>query len=549
VPALEHSASSPFLKISACCKHYAAYSLEAYDDVDRHNFNANVTDVDFADTYLPAFKSCAGKDKAAASSMMCSYNAINGVPSCANGEILNKLAREKWGFEGYITSDCGAVDDVYSPHDYSPTPAETIRDVLTATMDSDCGGFITEHMEDAYNDGTVSEELIDAALTNLLKVQFRLGMFEKEKPFADITPANSVDTYQHRQLALEAARQGMTLLKNEHNVLPLKKDSVHVGLVGPHAQSTNDLQGNYFGVAPFLVSPEGGLQEFSTVTTSRGCDINSDDTTGFDDAVKVVSKVDTVVLAVGINQDIEAEGLDRYSISLPGMQADFVEAILTEAAAQEKPVVLVYIGGGGSCLGMYSADPRVSSIVAAGYSGQSGGTALAETMFGEVGFSGRLTHTYHRGDYVNETDFLDMNMRSDDKSLGRTYRFYRGDAIVYPFGTGLSLTDFEYKVDKVDGLTVELEVTNVGNSVSDHTVLAFVKSQDESVIMNPIKSLKGFDRVANLTPGKSETMKFQFAKEDFGVYDEDGEWVQGVGEWVIAFDKGNGETLEVKMAV
>ena len=154
--------------------------------------------------------------------MMCSYNAINGVPSCANGDILNKKARQEWGFEGYITSDCGAVDDVYSPHDYSPTPSETIRDVLTATMDSDCGGFITEHMEDAVNDGTVSMDLVDAALTNLLKVQFRLGMFEAERPFADITPDTSIDTAEHRQLALDAARQGMVLLKND-GVLPLGK--------------------------------------------------------------------------------------------------------------------------------------------------------------------------------------------------------------------------------------------------------------------------------------------------------------------------------------
>lgn len=327
-------------------------------------------------------------------------------------------------------------------------------------MDSDCGGFITAHMEDAVNDGTVSMDLVDSALTNLLKVQFRLGMFEAEQPFADIT-VDSIDTDEHRQLALEASRQGMTLLKND-GVLPLQK-GVSVGLLGPHAQSTEDLQGNYYGgewavgeqleschllthahflVAPFIVSPEAGLKEYGDVTTeqvstkcerartafggsdfscsppltgalplraepnlpppctdsscAQGCEINSDDKSGFDAAVKVIAGVDVVVLAIGINQSIEAEGLDRYSISLPGVQKDMIEAVLAEADAQKKQVVMVYVGGGASCLGLYSGDDRVSAIVAAGYSGQSGGTALAEALYGDYSPAGRLTHTYVR---------------------------------------------------------------------------------------------------------------------------------------------------------
>jgi hypothetical protein len=551
VPALERSDDAPgFLKISACCKHYAAYSLEDYGDVDRHDYDATVSDLDFADTYLPAFEACASKDKAAASSMMCSYNSINGVPSCANNYILKDLARDTWGFEGYITSDCGAVDDVYSPHNYSPTPSDTVKDVLTATMDTDCGGFIQDHMEDAVNDGTVSMELVDGALTNLLKVQFRLGMFEPNgTPFDEISEKD-VDTYYHRQLALDAARQGMVLLKNDGKALPLQRQST-VALIGPHAQSTEDLQGNYFGTAPYIISPEAGLSESAKVAVEAGCDIQSDDVSRFDAAVKLVAGADTVVLAVGINQDIEAEGRDRYSIALPGVQMQLIEAVLTEAEAQKKPVVLAYFGGGASCLGLYATDDRVSAIVAAGYSGQSSGTALTETLFGDVGFSGRLTHTYHRGDYVNETDFLDMGFRPVEDGLnnGRTYRFYRGDAVVYEFGHGLSYTDFEYTATSIDGLSVELQITNVGGVAAPHSTLAFVRSQDESVSANPIKSLRAFERAANIEPGESAVFKFDFSKEDFGVYGVDGEWIQGTGQWVVSFDEGNGDTLEVTVVV
>jgi len=211
VPALQHDKTvdpeGDFLQISACCKHYAAYSLENYGGIDRFHFDSNITDQDFADVYFPPFEACASKDQAAASSIMCSYNAVNGVPSCASKWLMTDKARGEWAFDGYITSDCGATDDVISAHHYFDTTSETVKGTLEAGMDSDCGGFMESHLAESVENGTVSMDLVDTALTNLLKVQFRLGMFDnddKPNPYASISK-DAIDTAGHRQLALEVS--------------------------------------------------------------------------------------------------------------------------------------------------------------------------------------------------------------------------------------------------------------------------------------------------------------------------------------------------------
>ncbi len=550
VPALEGKAegASDHLKISACCKHYAAYSFEQVGDLSRHQFDANVSDIDFADTYLPAFESCASKDKAAASSIMCSYNAINGVPSCANSYILSDIARDKWGFEGYITSDCGAVDDVYSPswggHDYAPDPSTAVLDVLGASMDSDCGNFLKEHLEHAVNDGTVSMDLVDRALTNLFTVQFRLGMFDKETPY-DSLDHSSVDTPEHRELALDAARQGMVLLKNKNQALPLSPNR-KVGVIGPHYNASTDLQGNYQGVAPFLSTPLSAISSRAQVSSIDGCDINSTDTSRIAAAEKIVENVDTVVLVVGINESIESEGLDRSSIGLPGVQTQLIEAVLTQASIYNKPVCIVYIGGGASDLSAYANDDRVSAIISAGYSGQSGGEALAEVIFGEIVPSGRLTQTFHSNAFVDETDFLSMDFRPSSRTKGRTYRFYRGENVVYEFGTGLSYTSFDYEVVSVEDLKVALKVTNVGKVPAAHSILAFVLSQDDTDTINPMKKLRAFERVW-VEAGETITLDFEFTSEDFALADKDGSWISAQGVWEVQFEDGAGNMVSAKL--
>ena len=177
VPGLQYDKNEKnVLKVSACCKHYAAYSLENYENVDRHHFDAIVTAQDMTDTFLPGFEACISPDRGGASCVMCSYNSINGVPSCANQELLGQT-RDKWNFDGYITSDCGATEDIYSNHHYAKTPQQSVAQSLLAGMDMDCGRWFSLHLADTIEDGThgVSIADVDEALRHLFTVHMRLG--------------------------------------------------------------------------------------------------------------------------------------------------------------------------------------------------------------------------------------------------------------------------------------------------------------------------------------------------------------------------------------
>lgn len=267
-----------YLKTSACLKHFAAYSEEGSSkvapspDAPRSEFSAVVTAQDMEDTYLPAFES--GVVEGKASGIMCSYNSETygtglfgpgtaaaddaqggqhkGVPSCANSYLLTDLARKKWGFDGYITADCGAVGDVQHAHKYTNHTNQTVKAVLSAGMDIDCGWPMNDVLTKAnllplLEDGELDPKLIDTALIRLYSVQMRLGMLDHptDVPWANYTNAENVNTPAHQALARQAAEQGLVLLKNEHNSLPLKQGSrLKIAVVGPYASATTELLGN-----------------------------------------------------------------------------------------------------------------------------------------------------------------------------------------------------------------------------------------------------------------------------------------------------------------
>jgi len=410
-------ASSPFsspgrrrLRVSACCKHFLGYSLEDWGGVDRHHFDAKLTKQDLADTYLPAFESCARPSRGGASAAMCSYNRVNGVPSCASFEYLTSKLRGEWGFDGYVTGDCGAVADVLETHNFTSDAVGAVAAVLKAGLDTDCGSFLFPEQAGqgqsndtgggkgllgAFRAGAVSEAEIDTALGRLVQTQMKLGLFDprgtpESNPWAWLGPAD-VDSPQHRSLALEAARQAVTLLKNSGpGALPWDmKTRARLGiktvaLVGPHANATSDLQGNYFGRAPYLDSPLEGLARYPPkVALAPGCSgpqcfepqpkkgasgggpcrgcpgdgptkgeggggggrsgggahgpgASRESSRGaraaWAAACAAASEADAVVLVVGLNQLIESEGLDRTSLRLPPAQIELIEAVLDASA-------------------------------------------------------------------------------------------------------------------------------------------------------------------------------------------------------------------------
>nr|XP_043616232.1 probable beta-D-xylosidase 6 [Erigeron canadensis] len=433
------------LMVSACCKHFSAYDLDDWGNYTRYNFNAIVNEQDMKDTYEPPFKNCIQEAKA--SCLMCSYNAVNGIPACADRDLLQK-ARSEWGFKGYITSDCDAVAHIYESHNYTKTPEDAVAVALRAGTDINCGHYMLIYTKSAFDKGKVTEEDLDKALLNTLTVQLRLGLFNGnpiQGKFGKFGPQD-VCTSDHKKLALEAAKQGMVLLKNDNNFLPLQKNDVSsLAVIGPMANATTDLGGGYSGIPCSPTSMVEGLKKYVDKTThSSGClDVACTSNARFAEAVSISQKSDVVILVVGLDLTQEVEEHDRVSLLLPGYQTDLVTTI---AATSKKPIVLVLTGGGPLDVSFAQGDPKIASIIWVGYPGEAGGTALAQIIFGDYNPGGKLPVTWYPESFTS-IPMTNMNMRSDHSNgyPGRTYRFYTGD-IVYGFGHGLSYTYYTYNI-------------------------------------------------------------------------------------------------------
>ncbi|XP_042433771.1 probable beta-D-xylosidase 6 [Zingiber officinale] len=533
--------SSLSLMLSACCKHYTAYDLEKWGNFTRYTFNALVTEQDMADTFQPPFQSCIQEGHA--SCLMCSYNQVNGVPACARGDLLEK-ARKEWGFQGYIVSDCDAVAIIHENQNYTASPEDSIADVLKAGMDINCGTYLLRYTESAVKLGKVQEEDIDRALLNLFSVQLRLGLFDGDrarKHYRRLGPKN-VCSHEHRELALEATRQGIVLLKNAKSFLPLSKDAVgSLAIIGPAANDATIYGGDYTGVPCNPISFLEGLKIYAPRTAyAPGCiDVPCQTTYGFEEAINTAREADVIIVVAGLNQSEETEDHDRVSLLLPGKQMELVSVV---ANASKNPIVLVLMGGGPVDISFAKDDPLVASILWIGYPGEVGGQALAEALFGDFNPGGRLPVTWYPESFTH-VPMNDMHMRADVSRgyPGRTYRFYTGK-VVYEFGYGLSYSNFSYRFlstpimiklsastaetyiskqtkyatkDGLDALKiedisscdalrfhVEVSVFNNGDMDGSHAVLLFWKPKTRGEGF-PLKQLIGFERVQ--TRGQGET--------------------------------------------
>ncbi|KAH0452510.1 hypothetical protein IEQ34_019809 [Dendrobium chrysotoxum] len=436
------------LKASACCKHFTAYDIDRWNGVLRYSFNAKVSVQDLEDTYQPPFKSCVEQGRA--TGIMCSYNQVNGVPTCADSNLLTKTARGFWGFYGYITSDCDAVSVIYTSQKYTKTPEDAVAITLKAGMDVNCGDYVQKYAYSAIKQGKLSENDINRGLRNLFSVRMRLGLFNgspKHVLYGDIA-SKQVCSGAHQYLALEAARDGIVLLKNLEQFLPLSKSKVSsLGVIGPNANRASMLLGNYYGPPCKSNTPLQVLQNYVKNTRFvAGCDTVICNTSHIDEAVKLASSVDYVILFMGLDQTVEREDFDREDLALPGMQQSLITSV---ARVAKRPVILVLLCGGPVDVSFVKEDENIGSVLWGGYPGEAGGLAIAEVIFGEHNPGGRLPLTWYPQDFIR-VPMTDMRMRADPASAypGRTYRFYNGKP-VFQFGHGLSYSTFSYKFKSI----------------------------------------------------------------------------------------------------
>lgn len=533
-----------YLKAAACAKHYAVHSGP---ELKRHEFNAQVSPKDLRETYLPAFRDAVKEAKVEA--VMGAYNRVNGEPACGSYELLIKILREEWGFEGHVVSDCGAIRDFYTDHKVVETPAQAAALAVNNGCDLNCGR-VFEHLLDAVNQGLLSEEAVDRAVKRLLRARFKLGMFDPEElvPFNWI-PYEVNDCAEHRLLAREMARESIVLMKNEGSLLPLDKAKVkNIAVIGPNADSRDVLIGNYFGTAskyvPLLAGIQQAVNDGTRVYYAQGCDLRSTKTSGwgrkptsgFAEALTIAEMADVVIMAMGISPKMEGEqgasadsdgGGDRLSLDLPGMQ----EALLKAIHALGKPIVLVLFNG--SPLTINWAQEHIPAIIEAWYPGQEGGNAIADVIFGDYNPSGRLPVTFVKS-LDQLPDFEDYSMEN------RTYRFMNSTPL-YPFGYGLSYTKFDYSglaldQDAVDAgsdfaVKVSVSVTNSGDRAGAEVVMLYVKDEEASVRV-PNWELQGFQKIM-LQPGESQRVEFTLARRQLALIGNDGKCVLEPGRFTI----------------
>jgi len=525
------------LKTAACAKHYAVHSGP---EAERHRFNAEVGTRDLWMTYLPAFEALVREADVAG--VMGAYNRTNGEACCASPRLLQDILRDQWGFEGYIVSDCGAIQDIHQHHQLVETPAEASALAIKNGCNLNCG-CTYEHLLSAVRAGLLTERDIDQALFYLFKIRFQLGMFDppEDVPYAQI-PIEAVDTPANQALALEVARQSMVLLKNKEGFLPLDKDLGSVAVIGPNADDALVLRGNYFGTPSESITVLEGIRGMVSPATevryARGCEIFKPGQEGFEEALQAAEDCDVAVLALGLSQQLEGEegqhegspnGTlsrgDRSELRLPGEQ----EALLQAVVETGTPVVLVLLNG--SPLAVNWADGHCAAILEAWYPGQGGGRAVAEVLFGDYNPGGRLPVTFYQS--------VDQLPPFEDYAMaGRTYRYF-DDAPLYPFGYGLSYTTFAYSDlalshDRMDGpevMRVSCMVRNMGERAGDEVVQLYLRDEAASLPV-PRHSLAGFRRI-RLAPGAEERVTFEIQPKQFAFVDDAGQWVIEPGTFTV----------------
>ncbi|NDV63706.1 glycoside hydrolase family 3 C-terminal domain-containing protein [Bacteroides sp. 224] len=498
VKGLQGDGTQKYDKTHACAKHYAVHSGPEWN---RHSFDAkNISERDLWETYLPAFKALVQEGKV--KEVMCAYNRFEGEPCCSSKELLISILREEWGFDDIVVSDCGAIGDFYGKdkHETHISAASASADAVISSTDLECGGSYRSLLN-AVKLGMISEEQINKSVFRLLRARFQLGMFDEDNlvSWASI-PYSVVESQKHKDKALEMARKSMVLLSNKQHTLPLTKSIRKVAVMGPNANDSVMLWANYNGTPTKSVTILEGIRNKlpkGSVIYEKGCDF-IDTQVDYKSIAEKVKDADAIIFVGGINATLEGEEMgvnypgfrngDRTDIELPQVQKNMLKALHETG----KPVIFVLCSG--SSMALTQENEYADAILAAWYPGQEGGTAVADVLWGDYNPAGRLPITFYASS-SDLPDFEDYNMQE-----GRTYRYFKGKPL-YPFGHGLSYTNFVYsnaklsqkKIKAHDSVSLHFDIKNAGKMEGDEVVQVYIKNLQNPE--GPVKSLRQFKRI------------------------------------------------------
>lgn len=524
------------LKSAACAKHFAVHS--GPEDL-RHEFNAEVSPKDLWETYLPAFEACVKEGKVEA--VMGAYNRTNGEPCCGSYFLLRDILRNKWGFDGHVVSDCWAIKDFHMHHMVTSTPQESAALAIDAGCDLNCGNMYLVLLQ-ALQEGLITEEHITRAAERLFTTRFKLGLFEGSE--FDNIPYEVVECKEHIELAVEATRKSVVLLKND-GILPIDKTKVKtIGVIGPNANSRLALKGNYYGTSSRYITVLEGIQDEVgdevRVLYSKGCELVKDRTEPLAyahdrlmEAVTVAEHSDIVILCLGLDETIEGEELDegnnvgsgdKKDLELPEVQRKLLEKIV----AVGKPVILCILAG--SALNLSYAEEHCNGILMGWYPGARGGKAIADILFGKTSPSGKLPITFYAS-LDNLPDFTDYSMRN------RTYRYIE-EKPLYPFGYGLTYGDvictdavLEEEVKLNEDIKIKVSAKNRGKVGTEDVIQVYIKDEESQYAVRNT-SLCGFKRIF-LNPGEEKEIHMTIPFEALKVVNDEGERILDSKKFIL----------------
>lgn len=538
--------------ILATVKHFAAYgAAEGGRDYNTVDISERV----LRERYLPPFKAALDEG---ARTVMTAFNEYDGVPATGNKFLLNQILRDEWDFDGFVVTDYTSIPEMIA-HGVAANDMEAVELAMNANVDMDMQSVTyLNDLPKLLEEGKISEEQIDQAVSRILYTKFELGLFEDLYRYSDAErEQETIMKEEFMDLALEISREAIVLLKNEREVLPLSKNLNQIAVLGPLADNKQEMLGSWSGAGEaednvtLLEGIQNGVSDGTEVVHARGVDFTDPSTEGFSEAVNLAGSSDVAVVAVGEEALMSGEAASRATLDLPGVQEEFLKAVHETGT----PVVMVLMAG--RPLAIDWADKNIPAILNTWFLGTQAGNAISDVLFGDHNPSGKITATFPAVTGQVPYYYYHKNTgRPMDPDQKYTSKYIDApNSALYPFGHGLSYTTYEYNnlsLDKTsmsasDTLRVSVDVTNTGDVAGEEIVQLYIRDLVGSVTP-PVKELRGFDKV-DLDPGETKTISFSLTREDLAMYDVDMNWVVEPGDFKVFVGRNSEDLLEADFSV
>ena len=548
------------LTVAACAKHFAGYG---FVEGGREYNKADIGTATLHNIILPPFK--AAKD-AGVRTFMNGFNELNGVPVTGSEYLLRDILKGKWGFDGFVISDWASIGEMMV-HGFAKDSAMAAQKAVKAGVDMDMEAYVYVHsLAEVVRSGKVDEALIDDAVRRILTVKYELGLFDDPYKYCNEDREKAViGSKENHEKVLDMAKKSIVLLKNQDNLLPLKKEGQTIALIGPLANDKNSPLGSWRIASDdnTAVSVKEGLEAYKNnkILFEKGADLvtgdvtfineltfNTTDKSGFDAAVAAAKKADVVVLVVGEHGFQSGEGRSRTDLDLPGVQQELIEKVY----AANPNVVLVL--NNGRPLAIEWASEHIPAIVEAWQLGTETGNAVAQVLYGDYNPSGKLPMSFPRK--VGQTPvYYNHKSTGRPENPGGNMVFWSHytdteNTPLYPFGYGLSYTTFEYSNFKLnkseyaidEPVTVSVDVTNTGDYDGKEVVQLYIHDLFAN-ITRPVRELKGFELVP-LKKGETKTVTFTLDHDTLGFYDQKGDFKVESGDFDVFVGGNSDATLK-----